>query len=125
MAVTVSYRNTEVGYANECDRLSELSAVKIGKPHWGRWVLNKTKHLITLDCIQVRPSVGSGSQRTIQSYWIELSRIGPNGESDGGTYTWQEHLSEKNWMGEKGLADFMRAVNELYAEHSEWFRVKR
>jgi hypothetical protein len=107
-------------YADECDKLSEEQAIKTGKQHWGRWVLNKSKHLTTLDCINVHPAIGNISQRITQAYRIELSRIGRNGESDGDTYTWQEHLEEKNWLGKKGLVDFKKAVKEIYQTHPEW-----
>jgi hypothetical protein len=99
-------------YANECSRLSEIKAAKSGKRHWGRWVLSETEP-ISLDGIQVIPAVGNYPQRELEPYWIELSRIGPHGESDHGTYTWQEHLKGKNWISEKDLADFTIAIKEL------------
>ena len=107
-------------YAQECDRLSELQVAKLGKRHWGRWVLTKTRPW-SLDCIQVRPGIGESSPREIQAYWIELSRIGSKGESNGQTnYTWQRHLGDKNWIGKQGLADFMRAIKEIAESNPEW-----
>ncbi len=95
-------------YAIECDRLSASYAAK-KRRHWGRWFLDR-KYLCTYIS---RPGIGEGTDYRGSTYDIELRRIGPNGESDGGTYTWYEHMAEKNWIGEQGLADLKRAVSEI------------
>jgi hypothetical protein len=105
----------EKKFADQCDRLA-YDVAKTTKKYWGRWYLLKDPPSIRcLVTKALRPGGYSGGY-----YDIELSRIGPNGESDGGSYTWQEHLSEKNWIGQQGLDDFTLAVNEIHKTHPKW-----
>lgn len=87
-------------YANECDRLSELEAVRTGKRHWGRWYLTKTS-LVTRTS---RPKVGESGIIRGGIYDIGLNRLNEN---------WLRHMSGKNWIGEKALQDLAEALSAL------------
>lgn len=100
------------GYADECDRLSHLAISKTGYQHWGRWYLNTNKP-VRLDTRIIIPSIGKKRRWHAGVYSIELSRIGVNGGVDGSKYTWQQHMTEKNWLGKKGLRDLGRAITAL------------
>jgi hypothetical protein len=108
----------EKEFADNCDRLATDYVKEISDKHWGRWYLlrdpNSARCLVTKT---LRPGYPGGY------YEIELDRIGPNGESDGIKYTWQEHLSEKNWIGQQGLDDFKLAVTEIHKTHPKWLHV--
>ena len=91
-----------VGFADECDRLSEIAAVKSGKRHWGRWVLNQQGGFDSLDTLDVIPTAHGSSER--QTYWIELTAIDKGGIAKGcDGKTWMEHFAKKNWVGAKGI----------------------
>lgn len=87
-------------YADECDKLAELEAKRTGKRHWGRWYLTK-KSLITRTS---KLRVGQGGFIRGGYYDIDLDRLNEN---------WVYHMSQKNWMGEKGLRDLAMAINAL------------
>ena len=103
----------EEEYADQCDHLSELSAIMTNCRHWGRWYLDNTEplRLVTED---IRPGFGKHKPSGGGLYNIELSRIGPSGEANRqSNYTWQKHMSQKGWIGKQGLADLERAIKEL------------
>ena len=92
-------------YADEADRLATLEVIKRGKKHWGRWYLDGG----CLCTMTSRPSVGESPAWAGEEYWFELSRCKTPEEQK----QWLEHMKEKNWMGEKGLADLAKAFKAL------------
>jgi len=99
-------------YACECDRLSELEAIKTGNKHWGRWYLNTSGGLVSLDTRVCHPEQGDHPAWRRDDYYIELDRCKTEEERQ----IWVEHMREKSWIGEKGLHDLERALNELAKE---------
>lgn len=93
----------DIEYANECDRLAELEAIKTGRKHWGRWYLTKTS-LITRTS---RPKIGTRGFSRGGIYDIGLDRLNED---------WEEHMTEKNWIGEKGHRDLGVALEALRLE---------
>lgn len=95
-------------FANECDRLAELDAIKTGKRHFGRWYLTKTA-LVTKT---IRPEIDGQNRLYVGVYEIGLDRAR---ETPGGR-GWVKHIGEKNWIGEKGLRDLADALDALRRE---------
>ena len=56
-----------------------------------------------------RPSVGESPAWKGEEYWFELSRC----KTPESQKQWLEHMKEKNWVGEKGLADLAKAFKAL------------
>jgi len=90
----------EKEYADKCDQLAEIEAIKTGKKHWGRWYLTRK----SLNTIIIRPKVGERGAYRGSTYEISLDRLNEN---------WVEHMSRKNWLGEKGLKDLAIALEVL------------
>lgn len=91
----------EKEFANECDKLAELEAKNTGKRHWGRWYLTRT----SLNTRMTRPRVEGGAASFRGGiYDIDLDRL------DG---HWIAHMGRKNWVGEKGIQDLARALDDL------------
>jgi len=96
-------------YADECDRLAELEAEKMGSRCWGRWYLNTSGGLVSLDTMVWHPEQGEHPAWRGGDYYIMLDRCKTEKECQN----WVEHMREKNWLGEKGLTDLTRAFAEL------------
>ncbi len=88
-------------YADLCDKQSELYARATGKKHWGRWYLTKTDLVTT----RLFPKNGKAGFDKFQSYPISLSSL------FYGRYA--KHMTEKNWIGDKGHEDLRLALEEL------------
>jgi len=99
-------------FATECDQLSAEYATKTGYKCWGRWFFD-TRKPVSLTTFSSRAQIAGQPPWKGDEYWIEITRIGPHGESDGGKYTWYQHMAEKIWMGKQGIADMKRAVADL------------
>ncbi len=91
----------EKEYTDKCDKQSELYARATGKKHWGRWYLTKTDLVTT----RIFPKVGKAGYDKWQSYPIDLEGL------FYGRYA--KHMTEKNWIGDKGHADLRLALEEL------------
>jgi hypothetical protein len=105
-------RQWDNAYRAQCDQLSEIEAIKTGARRWGRWWLDRAGPG-SLNTRASRPGIGGRPSWRGDTYDIGLSRLGPNGESDGGNYTWIEHMAQKNWIGPKGIADLRRAIADM------------
>lgn len=87
-------------FADGCDRLAEIEAVRTHKKHWGRWWLTKT----SLNTRINRPKEGIGGFMRGGIYDIALDRLKKD---------WLEHMKQKNWIGQEGLRDLANALSEL------------
>ncbi len=99
-------------YTAECDQVSAEYAAKTGYKCWGRWFLD-TRKPVSLVTFSSRAQIADQPKWKGDEYWIEITRIGAHGESDGGKYTWYRHMREKNWMGKQGIIDMKRAIGDL------------
>jgi hypothetical protein len=102
-------------YAAECDHLAASLAAK-HRCHCGRWYLDQG-----FLCTPVyRAPIGDIPGGCHEVYDFSLDRC----RTEKSRQLWIEHMAEKNWMGEKGIADLKRAFNgltkELTANTAPW-----
>ena len=64
----------------------------------------QSNSLVTMVC---RPNIGSDGYAKLFEYDIPLYRLDED---------WARHMSEKNWVGDKGLQDLERALSDLKEE---------
>lgn len=96
-------------YADECDRLSEIAAKKTHKRRWGRWHLNTSYGLVSLDTRVWLPEIEDHPAWQGDDYYIVLNGC----RTEKGCQEQIEHMTEKRWLGEKGIKDLGRALTEL------------
>ncbi len=87
-------------YAAECDKLADMKSPRVYSKKFGRWCLVDDYLVTTI----VRPKINEYGSFVSGTYEIELSRKNED---------WLSHLRGKVWMGDSGLRDLSRALQEL------------
>ena len=95
-------------YANKCDELSELEAIREsenGAKVFGRWFLGD-QMLCTWVCA---PKIGVHVFGKMFLYEISPEML----QNEANLNVWIECLSEKDWMGESGINSLRKAFKFL------------
>lgn len=92
------------GYSDKCDELSQIEAQN-HHSSWGRWYMDDG-NLCTWVCIPENEKHPVGK---VYEYSFEVRGVTFQAWRD----RWIQQMTEKKWMGKKGIHDLKKAFNYL------------